>query len=849
MKYKFIAVAVFFIICISYSTFAYDLKGIDRPYYTLIISIGSYPQQPAWPTVNSKMDVDNLRFFNDKIAYGGDLKILKDEGATKKNIIAGLQYILTNCSKDDKVYLHFSGGGFLVQTDSARQIFMPYDAPSVEDVSDAVMNNIVPDLSNAITDNELIEIIQKIRRKIGPGGECFFTMDASHFGPKNSQPHSLIGRGGFLKISDKEAGLSPFIMLTSCLDKEESYFIGDKEPYTRSFSLALKIFSESLKIYPKIKYADLFAGVKKEMRLIAPSQTPSIAGFVDNQYVFSDALQDNSVSKKTYAVTVEKAGNISAQSRLFILSVGISNYKGPYALANCDDDAVLFTQVLKSSWQNDTSLIKTWLLLNTAATKQAIIKAINDIIAEAKDDDLFAFFFAGFTNEIKNTNGSFQETWFYPQTDKPISLNSREGFNESEILKLTDLKKLFDYLKCDKQLLFTEAGPSQNFKREFVRSMIKTNPVITEIRKRNRVIIVPTTFGWDALECNGHIDHGPGLYFFSQLAKEGVDIFDLFNDSETQRKNVIYQYRNVQFKCRYPDEYMSFFFEKEFVEDLQYYFTKDIAVEKNTSRGAGEKETDEKKSHTSLGKKYALVIGTDKFSTWNKLQNPVNDAISIADTLSKLFGFTTTILKNPSLKEIYNSLYAYKNILQENDQFILYLAGHGYYDSSIFKDGFIVTSDSKALRADTFLSSYIPFNQLRSITDNFKAKQILVLLDVCFSGAFDDNAETLGGNINYSLTGKLTDKSVVRKMEMTTRKYITAGSRVEEVADDYNGQHSPFAYFLLEGLRRAAKEKKYLSSGMLFKFIQSYLEDTVPLQAGFGKDQEKSGSEFIFFAK
>jgi hypothetical protein len=125
----------------------------------------------------------------------------------------------------------------------------------------------------------------------------------------------------------------------------------------------------------------------------------------------------------------------------------------------------------------------------------------------------------------------------------------------------------------------------------------------------------------------------------------------------------------------------------------------------------------------------------------------------------------------------------------------------------------------------------------------------MVLLDVCFSGAFDDNAETLSGNINYNLTGKLNDRTVSKKLLMTTRKYITAGSKTEEVGDDYNGEHSPFAYFLLEGLRRAAKEKKYLSSGMLFKFIQSYLEDTIPLQAGFGKDQERSGSEFIFIAK
>src|SRR5436190_14068067 len=87
------------------------------------------------------------------------------------------------------------------------------------------------------------------------------------------------------------------------------------------------------------------------------------------------------------------------KERLFILSIGISNYNGPYTFENCDNDAILFTQVMKSSWGNsDTASVKTWLLLNNAATKNAILKAINEIIAQSKDDDVFAFFFAGFTN-------------------------------------------------------------------------------------------------------------------------------------------------------------------------------------------------------------------------------------------------------------------------------------------------------------------------------------------------------------------------------------------------------------------------------------------------------------------
>jgi hypothetical protein len=845
MKYKYFLTVIF--------SFSFNLlslghssgtNGVVHPTYALIISIGSYPEQPSWPKVSSKEDAGNIEYFIKRFATDPDINILRDEQATKKNIIGALNTILKNADAGDGVYIHFSGGGFQLQTDTAKQVFMPYDAPSVADVTDAVMNNKTPDLSHAMIDYELIDLIQKIRHKIGINGQCFFTMDASHFGPKDSKPQSIIGRGGFLKITDTEAGLSPFIMLTSCLDKEESYFIGDKEPYNRSFSLALKKYTADLKPGEVIRYTDLFSGVKKQLAIVAPLQTPAIAGSIDTRYVFGGSI----AAKNTFP----EIANVSNNAKLFILSVGINKYnlKQPFIFANCDDDAILFVNTVRDNWKNSDETVKTWLLLDSAANKVAILKAINEIIAQAKDEDIFLFFFAGLTYEIKNKNGTFEETWFYPQTNKSMDVNVRNVNDEKEILTLSEIKKLFDYIKCDKQLLFTEAGPSENFRKEFIKSMIKTNPVITEIRKRNRVIIVPDKFGWDAVQCNGKgIMHGPGLYFFSELLKNGINIFDLFSADASKRDHVLFEYRKAQFKCAFNQQYISFFFEKEFVEDLQYYFTKDIPANSNRTRGADGDEQNEKISSTNIGNKYALVIGTDKFSAWNQLQNPVNDASSVADTLSGLFGFKITLLKNPTLKQIYNALYAYRNILQENDQFLLYLAGHGYYDSTIFKDGFIVTADSKALRADTFLSSYIPFNQLRNITDNFKAKQIMVLLDVCFSGAFDDNDESLGGNINYSLTGKLTDGTVGKKLQMTTRKYITAGSKTEEVGDDYNGQHSPFAYFLLEGLRRAAKEKKYLSSGMLYKFIQSYLEDTIPLQAGFGKDQEKSGSEFIFIAR
>ncbi len=827
----------------------YDsIKGRASTTYVLLISIGNYPKESTWPNSNSSEDISNISSFIKKFSSSNNIqKILQDKNATKKNIVESIKNVITKISVDDNVYFHFSGAGFQVpdptntEVDGKDEVFMPYDAPSILKVQDDIKKGKTPDLSHCLVDNELANYINIIRKKLGSSGQFLFTIDAPDFGPVEANSLTALGRGGFLEVIVETLNTAPIIMITSSHENESPFTVRSKsDSFTRYFSIALKTYADNLISREDISYRAFFSHLSMILVSMAAINHPTITGEIDENYLFNSSP----------SLSLDKKRNpIDKDARLFILSIGISTYKSTYTFDNCDEDARLFTQTIKEAFEKHSKAkIQTYELLNDTATKEAIYKAINEIIIQAKDNDIFAFFFAGFTNQPQSAGGEFAETWFYPHTKKRVSIDNRYGFIEEEMITLTDLKKLLDYLKCDKQLLFTEAGPSMNFKREFVKSMIKTSPVIADIVKRNRVIVVPVTTGLDNTTCEGRVDHGPGLYYFDKLKTVGVNLFDLFASNKATRQNVLFRYGQLQNECKSPDyDYMSFFFEKEFVEDLQYYFSKDETFSK-TNRG-GIVENEKPEPPPVIKKKYALLIGTDIFNNngWGRLSNPINDARAIADTLSRLFGYKTKILKNPGFGEIYRALYEYNSILKEDDQFLLYIAGHGHFDKTIYQDGFIVANDSRALKADTFLTSYIPFNQLRIITDNFKARQVMVLLDVCFSGAFDDNEELVGNN-NYNLSTKLDNRSVNKKLQMVTRKYITAGSRIEEVPDNFKGGHSPFAWFLLDGLRRAAKEKKYISSGMLFKFIQAYLEDTVPLQSGYGKDQLRLGSEFIFMS-
>ncbi len=65
------------------------------------------------------------------------------------------------------------------------------------------------------------------------------------------------------------------------------------------------------------------------------------------------------------------------------------------------------------------------------------------------------------------------------------------------------------------------------------------------------------------------------------------------------------------------------------------------------------------------------------------LNNPVYDATAVADELKHDYGFEVNLLKDPPMDTIYNSIRQYYQKLQENDQLLIYFAGHGDFDEVI----------------------------------------------------------------------------------------------------------------------------------------------------------------------
>lgn len=240
------------------------------------------------------------------------------------------------------------------------------------------------------------------------------------------------------------------------------------------------------------------------------------------------------------------------------------------------------------------------------------------------------------------------------------------------------------------------------------------------------------------------------------------------------------------------------------------------------------------------GTDYALIIVTDDYQNYNKLTNPVYDGQTIAKELQESYGFKTEILKNPTRSEIYLGLRNYsKKTYHDDDQLLIFIAGHGEFDD-VFSEGYIVTTDSKVNEESK--ESYISHSNLRTIINNIPCKHILLTMDVCFGGTFDQFVASSRGQDFYTDLEK--NKFILKKLQYSTRKYLTSGGK-EYVPDGRPGEHSPFARKYLDALRSYGGQDGILTFNELYAYVEK--SNPGPKIGEFGSNQP--GSDFLFIYK
>lgn len=193
-----------------------------------------------------------------------------------------------------------------------------------------------------------------------------------------------------------------------------------------------------------------------------------------------------------------------------------------------------------------------------------------------------------------------------------------------------------------------------------------------------------------------------------------------------------------------------------------------------------------------FGNYHALVIGNNSYRHITPLKSAVTDARDVAAVLEQRYGFKVTLLLDADRYAILSALNALREQLSSEDNLLIYYAGHGELDT-VNNRGHWLPVDAE--RGST--ANWIPTTAVTDILNVMQARQILLVVDSCYSGALTRSSV---GKLETGLTTEERRHWVKTMLEKRSRTVLTSGG-LEPVLDSGGGRNSVFAKAFLQVLR------------------------------------------------
>jgi tetratricopeptide (TPR) repeat protein len=198
------------------------------------------------------------------------------------------------------------------------------------------------------------------------------------------------------------------------------------------------------------------------------------------------------------------------------------------------------------------------------------------------------------------------------------------------------------------------------------------------------------------------------------------------------------------------------------------------------------------------GKNYCLLIGAQNYadSSIPSLENPIQDAVRLKLILKNNYNFdegNIFTLYNPAANDIKRQLLELTNVIQPEDNLVIFYAGHGIWVEKE-KKGYWLLTDAKRNDPNTWLQNKDVLNLIAKLP----SRHTLLITDACFSG----------GVFKTRSIGKDAPEPIKLMSEKISRVAITSGNDTE-VPDE-----SVFMKYLVKAL--SENKDKYLPAQKMF---------------------------------
>lgn len=241
------------------------------------------------------------------------------------------------------------------------------------------------------------------------------------------------------------------------------------------------------------------------------------------------------------------------------------------------------------------------------------------------------------------------------------------------------------------------------------------------------------------------------------------------------------------------------------------------------------------KSLTEFGTYYALIIGEQDYQNNQlNLTYPLTDASNLRSVLISNYLFDSVnvfTLKNPNRQTIFKEFKKLQTKLNENDNLLVFYAGHGHRDTTM-NQGFWWPSDA----SPDDQSNWISNSDIRDNIRALQARHVLLISDACFSGnIFFQNRDP----------SEVIPLAVELTIKMKSRRAITSGA-LETVPDK-----SVFMTYLLDYLK--TNKEQFLYSKKLYDNIKDPITNNSSTQQrpldGVIREAGDENGDFVFIKR
>ncbi|MFT5823856.1 MAG: WD40 repeat protein [Crocinitomix sp.] len=221
-------------------------------------------------------------------------------------------------------------------------------------------------------------------------------------------------------------------------------------------------------------------------------------------------------------VVVEYDGEL-AKTDLYILSIGINNYKNPaYNLDYAVNDSKAFVKSLKNGGDSLFNSVKTYSILNADATKANIMATITEIKSEIGSEDVFLFYYAG--HGVMSVEIAPDQPEFFIVTHDVTNLYDASAVIREKAISAGELMEISKNISAEKQLFVLDACHSGGAIETFAVRGSEREKALAQLARNTGTFFL--TAAQDAEYANevGKLNHGLFTYALLEILQGAVKL-------------------------------------------------------------------------------------------------------------------------------------------------------------------------------------------------------------------------------------------------------------------------------------------------------------------------------------